>query len=111
VSKRLSSNAKRLLHDKCLDDLVHRLAPKPGFLCIEAEYNIDGCKGELDIHKITRNSEGVKFNRYYEVKWRDSAYLRKKAKRQFKRHASCHEGNWQYIYVTPTSFINYTSKI
>ena len=114
MTKRLSSNAKRLLHDKCLDDLVSKLAPKPGFLCPNAEYYIekdgDSYRGECDIRKITRNSQGVKFERYYEVKWRDSAYLRKKAVNQFKRHAKCHEG-FKYIYVTPERVINYTSKI
>lgn len=103
----LSSNAKRLLHDKCLDDLMDRLATKPGFLAPNAPYHkeVDGQEyvGELDIHKITRNSMGAVFHRYYEVKWRDSRYLRKKAISQFKRHAQCHGDNWEYILVTPTS--------
>ena len=98
----MSVKRKRLAHDKCLDDLITSLAPKPGFLGIEQVYSVGGVMGEYDVHKITRNSAGVKFQRYYEVKWKDTPYLRKKAMKQFKRHASCHEGeNWKYIYATP----------
>lgn len=107
MKEKYSTNAKRLIHDKNVDDLVIRLLQKPGFLCPNREYHVDDYRGELDVHKITRNSSGKVFNRYYEVKWKDNSYSWRHAKTQFRRHAECHEGNWSYIYITPERIKRY----
>lgn len=97
---------KQQKHDKCLDDLIHRLAIRPGFLCPNHFYNrIDDSSqtgGEMDLYKITKNSSGVFYHRYYEVKGRDSEEAYERALTQF-RHALEHHPTktFKFIYVTP----------
>lgn len=98
----MTKAAQRLQeHQETLDYLVSRLSQKPGELFVEERYEADGFIGEMDIHKVTINTAGKVFHRYYEVKGRPNSYGRKHAKTQFKKVTRAFpEVNYKKIYFS-----------
>jgi hypothetical protein len=96
----------RKRHDDHLDYIVDRLAQKPGVLCVEEKYyDGDHLVGEMDIHRITKNSAGKVFHHYIEIKGKNNSYARKHARRQFKMAKNnYHRGITQTIYTAPGAY-------